>query len=78
MLIRIQRKWGFQEILDLDKVNGKYLRLLTVNNKKYVFTNFDNLDKTTNVLQRVLFGFLGNSALHQAVEQKDYDRYLII
>lgn len=41
---------------------------------QYTFTSLENVDKTMNTIQRVLYGSIGNTSIHQAVEQKDYDK----
>jgi ankyrin repeat protein len=41
---------------------------------QYSFGGFENVDRAMNTIQRTLYGSVGNTAIHQAVEHKDYDK----
>ncbi|XP_049852546.1 stress-activated protein kinase alpha-like [Schistocerca gregaria] len=73
-LVEDKKIWFFNEILDIDK-DEKHIRMITTNNKKYNFGSLgEYLDRCYHVLQRTLFGVLGNSALHVAVDERNYER----
>lgn len=70
-----KKAWPYDNILDVDKFNKKYLRLVTTQNKKYIFEiTDDSLDKAFSILQRALYGVQGNSSLHIAVQERDLER----
>jgi ankyrin repeat protein len=70
-----KRIWDFDSILEVEKIEQKNIRIILTSERKYVFGSFgDTLDRCFNTLQRTIFGILGNSALHQAVEEKDMIR----
>ena len=70
-----KRVWDFESILEVERVEQKHIRIILTSERKYVFSSFgDTLDRCFNTLQRTIFGNMGNSALHQAVEERDLAR----
>lgn len=70
-----KRIWDFESILDIDKPDQKHVRIVLTNERKYMFGGLgEAFDRCYNTLQRTIFGNLGNSALHQAVEERDLAR----
>lgn len=70
-----KKLWPLDKILDVEISNDKYIRIITVYNKKYLIGSLDDsLGKCFNTLQRHLFGVQGNSALHVAVQERNGER----
>lgn len=70
-----RKVWDFESILEVEKLDQKNIRIILTSERKYLFGSFgDTLDRAFSTLQRTIFGNLGNSALHQAVEDRDMAR----
>lgn len=70
-----KRVWEFEQILEVEKLEQKNIRIILTSERKYTFGSFgDTLDRCFNTLQRTIYGLMGNSALHQAVEERDLVR----